>query len=106
MREFCVGDHDLTQDELGNWFVQASVREGRARVVEGSSATEIVAPSSPAPSADTLQGTLLVLFPSLAEADLRKDGVPRVQAVEAALGRSVTANDVAAAWDVYRRGQE
>jgi hypothetical protein len=32
-REFTPGVHELSEEELGNWFVQGCIREGRAAVL-------------------------------------------------------------------------
>lgn len=47
-REYGVGVHVLTSEELGNWFVQAVIAEGRAEILPGVQVKELVPPGLPA----------------------------------------------------------
>jgi hypothetical protein len=100
MREFAPGPHELTAQELEHWFIQASIRAGRAALA--------AAPQSAASSGqqgDAARSRLLAVFPGLPMSAYKKDGVPKVQAVEAALGEAVSAGQVAEAWAEYLADQ-
>lgn len=52
IREFALGEHELTADELQHWFVQGCIKEGRA-VVLAEPAAKTEAPAKAEHAAKT-----------------------------------------------------
>lgn len=97
VREFAVGVHELTDEEAGNWFVKACLKEKRARRLPDD---------EPVAEPESMEERLFQVFAALKDEDLKADGVPKVAAVEKALGESVTAEQVAAAWARYQQEKD
>lgn len=74
---------ELTDDEAGQLMRIKAI--GEASVFPGSDMLEFAA-----------------AFERLGEDDLNKDGTPKVASVSAAVGRKVTAEEVAAAWAAWK----
>ncbi|MGE4504042.1 MAG: hypothetical protein AB7D51_01745 [Desulfovibrionaceae bacterium] len=118
IREFTPGVHELTAEEAANWFVKACLKEKRARRVPDDEGIEPIAEPQPAEAKSaeakpeetaaevSLMEEMLEVFPALKDEDMKADGVPRVAAVEKALGESVTAEQVAAAWEKYQQEKD
>jgi hypothetical protein len=108
IREFTPGVHELTDEEAANWFVKACLKEKRARRVADDEEAEPIAEPQPEETAAgvSLVERMLEVFPALKDEDMKADGVPKVAAVEKALGESVTAEQVAAAWEKYQQEKD
>lgn len=104
MSSFPPGEHTLTADEMKNWFVQGCIEEGRAQLAPVKTSTKAT-PVAQTKAEGTLLARMQAVFPSLSEGDMKKDGTPKVQAVETALGENVTAAEVSAAWAEYQAKQ-
>lgn len=105
MRDLPPGRHELTAAEMDHWFVKGCIEEGRARLAPAKASAKQGKPSATSKGEGTLLSRMLSVFPSLSAGDLKKDGTPKAQAVADAVGESVSAAEVSAAWAEYQAQQ-
>lgn len=100
LRKFSAGRHEVTAEELDNWFIRDCIAAG-----------DILAPvqmdeAAGEPQPEDTETEMLAAFDKLTKEDLKTDGTPKVKAVENLLGKNVTAEQVSAAWARYQEGGE
>lgn len=77
LRVFTPGVHELSEEEIGNWFVQGCIREGRAAVLPDDA-------GEPGLSADKLRAmTVSSLRKMAAEMGIEVQGSPKKDALVA-----------------------